>query len=105
MKDRQHDPDAELLEELGLTAEELKAMVDRYEKIQRQAEKTGEQGELDETLRSLGLRPSSRRRSRRVQSAKETAGGLNEAGAESSLPDKFRQQFNAFKKGASRSRD
>jgi hypothetical protein len=105
LKDRQHDPDAELLEELGLTAEELKAMVDRYEKIQRQAEKTGEQVELDETLRSLGLRPSSRRRSRRVQSPQETGGGLNEAGAESSLPDKFRQQFNAFKKGASRSRD
>ena len=48
---------------------------------------------------------SRRRRSRRVQSPQETGGGLNEAGAESSLPDKFRQQFNAFKKGASRSRD
>jgi collagen type III alpha len=105
LKDRQHNPDAELLEELGLTAEELKAMVDRYEKIQRQAEQSGEQVELDETLRSLGLRPSSRRRARRVQSPKETGGGLNEEGAESGLPDKFRQQFNAFKKGASRSRD
>ena len=107
LKDQQDDPNPDLLDELGVTAEELRAMVKRYEKLQMQAKQDGgeSQVELDETLRSLGLRPVSRRRARRMQSPKETAGGLNEEAAESDLPTQFRKQFNAFKKGTSRSRD
>ena len=106
LKDQQKNPDPDLLKDLGITAEELRAMVRRYEKLQQQSQQNGEnRGELDETLRSLGLRPANHRRARRQQLPKESAGGLNEQAAESGLPDKFRQQFNAFKKGTARSRD
>jgi hypothetical protein len=106
LKDQQENPDPDLLKDLGITAEELRAMVSRYEKLQQQSQQnTKNQSELDETLRSLGLRPASHRRARRPQLSKESAGGLNEQAAESGLPEKFRQQFNAFKKGTARSRD
>ena len=55
-------PDPELLKRLGWTRKDLENFVKRWEQMRKQAQTPGEQGtaaqqELDETLRSLGLRP------------------------------------------------
>ena len=42
LKDQQDTPDPDLLKDLGITAEELRAMVSRYEKLQQQSQQNGE---------------------------------------------------------------
>ena len=59
--------------------------------------------ELDESLRSLGLRPS--RDTRRSGGAKNDSQKFGDSGGSNGPPAKFRDRFNAFIKGTARKAD
>ena len=58
--------------------------------------------ELDESLRSLGLRPS-RDRVRQGTTQSDGATGLRDSGTRTAPPAAYQELFDAFKKGAARS--
>jgi collagen type III alpha len=103
LKDQEHDPDPELLDKLGWSKEDLAEFLRSWEALQKSAKTTPEgQRELDEALRSLGLRdPANRKRAGGTTSDDQR--GLLDSGSRSSPPPKYRDQFDAFRKGASRS--
>jgi len=100
LKDQQHDPDPELLKESGLSAEQLREMVSRYERLKRNAETSAEgQRDLEEALRSLGLNPRSGRSARQYRRPERLIEGVSNAGTRSQPPAGLLDKFNAFKKG------
>jgi hypothetical protein len=102
LKDQQDKPSDELLDELGWTAEDLKAFLQRWQSLKRSAaEDTDARRELDDSLRGLGLRPQTDSR-RAGGSRSDDVRGLRESGIKSSPPPSYQEQFNAFKKGAAR---
>lgn len=103
LKDDQAKADDELLKKLGWTQEELQAFLRRWETMKKTAREGGreEQAELDDALRSLGLRPSGQSR-RRGSSQNDQQRGLRDAGSRSRPPVEFLDKFNAYKKGAAR---
>lgn len=103
LKDQEHNPDPELLDKLGWSREDLAEFLRRWESLQQSAEKTPEgQRELDEALRSLGLRdPANRKRAGGATS--DAQRDLRDSGGRSSPPAKYRDLFDAFRKGAARS--
>jgi len=103
LKDQQQDPDQELLDKLGWTKEQMQEFIARWDALKRAAveEERGSR-ELDETLRSLGLRPR-RDVTRHVDSRDDELRGLQDAGTHSSPPPGYAEQFNAYKKGTARS--
>lgn len=104
LKDLESRPNPELLKELGWTPDELKQFIDRWQSLKRGAADEAGRRELDESLRSLGLRsPESKLRQRRVRSDQQR--GLSESGDVSQPPAAYRELFDAFKKGAARVRD
>jgi hypothetical protein len=102
LKDEAHRPDPELLKRLGWTPEDLAAFLRRWEALARAAEEDpGNRRELDEALRSLGLRdPALRKRSGGNVSDQQR--DLRDAGNRSSPPPAYRELFDAFRKGAAR---
>jgi len=102
LKDQQHNPDQELLDKLGWTEEQMQNFITRWESMKRAAaeDEVGKR-ELDEALRSLGLR-SGRGTTRRVNSVDDASRGLRDAGGQSGPPPSIREQFNAYKKGTAR---
>ena len=104
LKDQKDEPDSELLDKLGWTQEELNAFLKRWQQLKRAAaeDKAGER-ELDESLRSLGLRPS-RDRSRTGGTKTDDVRGLRDSGSQSAPPRGYQKLFDAFKKGAARSK-
>jgi hypothetical protein len=102
LKDQQQDPDQELLDKLGWTKEEMQEFIARWDALKRAAtEEARGSRELDEALRSLGLRPR-RGTTRHVESRDDEVRGLRDAGAHSSPPPGYAEQFNAYKKGTAR---
>jgi hypothetical protein len=103
LQDDQQEPDDELLKKLGWTQEELQAFLRRWETMKKAAREGGrqEQAELDDALRSLGLRPSGQSR-RRGSSQNDQQRGMRDAGSRSRPPVEFLDKFNAYKKGAAR---
>jgi hypothetical protein len=64
LEDEMGKDKSELLDKLGWTKEDAKKFVDRWEQLRRNAREPGEKGkeakkELDDALKSLGLRPRS----------------------------------------------
>jgi hypothetical protein len=105
LKDQQDRPDPGLLKELGWTAEELRAFVQRWESLKREAkESPAKQAELDEALQSLGLRPA-RDKKRTAGSRSDATSGNRDAGNRSNPPSSYQDQIQAFRKGISRVRD
>jgi len=102
LKDEAHRPDPELLKRLGWTPEDLAEFVRRWEALSRAAEEApAGKRELDEALRSLGLRdPALRKRS--GGNASDQQRDLRDAGNRSSPPPAYRELFDAFRKGAAR---
>lgn len=98
LKDQEHNPDPELLKRLGWSKEELQEFVRRWEAMQTGIDKPEEKRELDETLRSLGLRPP---RQNKRAGGKETDNlrDLRDTGGRTQPPSKYREQFEAFRKG------
>ncbi len=103
LKDQEHDPDPELLDKLGWTKEDLAEFLNRWEALQKAAKQNPDgKRELDEALRSLGLRdPASRKRAGGATSDNQR--DLLDSGSRSSPPPKYRDLFDAFRKGAARS--
>ncbi|MEX0820378.1 MAG: hypothetical protein WD070_12330 [Pirellulaceae bacterium] len=103
LKDQQDNPDRELLDELGWTESELTAFLERWQQLkQSAAEDDTNKRELDESLRSLGMRPT-RDRIRQGQEQSDGATGLRDAGSRTAPPAAYQELFDAFKKGAARS--
>jgi hypothetical protein len=103
LKDEEHNPDPELLDKLGWTREDLAEFLRRWESLEKTAnENPNGKRELDEALKSLGLRdPASRRRA--GGKASDNQRGMRDAGNRSVAPPKYRELFDAFRKGAARS--
>ena len=103
LKDEEHKPDPELLEKLGWTREDLAEFLRRWEALEKSAHETpGGQRELDEAIKSLGLRdPANRRRAGGKLSDDQR--NLRDAGNRTAAPPKYREMFDAFRKGAARS--
>lgn len=102
LKDQQAKPKDELLDKLGWTPEELRAFVERWQKMKQAARDGGsEERRLNDTLRGLGLRPPTNRL-RSGSSADRGEGGLRESGALSPPPASYRDQFDAFRRSRSR---
>ncbi len=103
LKNQQQDPDPELLKSLGWTKEEMQQFIARWEELKRSAHEEGPQAQadLDDALRSLGLR-ATRLDVRRGSAENDQQRGQSESGIESHPPTEFREQFNAYKKGAVR---
>lgn len=98
LKDKQHDPDQKLLDDLGITAEQMREMIARYEKLKKDKTPQGKQT-LDESLRALGLRSSKNQTPRTVNVQLENVTGVRNNGVVSGLPADLRQKFRSFRKG------
>lgn len=103
LKDQQDNPDRELLDELGWTEADLTAFLKRWQQLKQSAtEGNTNKRELDESLRSLGLRPV-RDRTRQGTTQSDGATGLRDSGPRTAPPASYQELFDAFKKGAARS--
>ena len=102
LEDQKENPDPELLKKLDWSKEELNAFLNRWKKL-KQASRQNAQGEreLNESLRSLGLRPPGSRTSSR-NSQTDNVRGLRDTGTRHRPPPAVLERFNAYKKGISR---
>ena len=106
LKDQQDNPDKELLEELNLSADDLREMIRRYDELMKKAAESDEaQHELEETLRSLGLKPRKIYRVDGADSPKVRLSNTANQGDLRGLPPKLLQQYKAFKTGTAISKD
>ena len=103
LKDEQHNPDPELLDKLGWTKDDLAEFLRRWESLEKSAVETPTgKTEMNEALKSLGLRdPANRRRAGGKSSDNQR--DLRDGGNRSAAPAKYREMFDAFRKGAARS--
>jgi hypothetical protein len=106
LRDQKNQPDARLLEKLGWTPEDLQRFLARWEAMKKAAAQEGSAGEearqtLNETLESLGLRPTNSR-TRRGDTASDAQRGLRDAGHRTAPPREYQKQFEAYLKGAGR---
>ena len=93
-----------MLDDLGWTKDDLAQFLSRWEAAKKEAASSKKaKGELDEALRSLGLRPQNDKL-RRGDVKSDNVRGLNDVGPQSAPPSKYLDQFRAFKKGAARAK-
>lgn len=104
LKDQTDNPDRKLLDDLGWTRDDLQKFVQRWETLKQNAAEQGTDAnrQLNDSLRSLGLRPK-QTTSRAVNARDETRRVLRETGFRSDAPGKYSDLFNAYKKGTARS--
>jgi hypothetical protein len=94
-----------LLKDLGWSRDDLQKFVSRWEQMRRDSKATGAKGEtarreLDDTLKSLGLRP--RATSLKENSARDDAvRGMRET-RRSSPPPEYAEQVKAYTHGTAR---
>ncbi|MEX0677165.1 MAG: hypothetical protein WD063_08830 [Pirellulales bacterium] len=102
---KKEQPDHQLLDRLGWSRKDLENFVKRWDAMRKDAEAPGDQGaglrrELDETLRSLGLRPrattlkSNQRRDDRSQGYQESP--------HTTPPPEYTESFKAYTQGTAR---
>jgi len=103
LKDAEHNPDPELLDKLGWSKEDLAEFLRRWDALEKSAAQSPQgKRELDEALKSLGLRdPNNRRRAGGKVSDNQR--DVRDAGNRTSPPQRYRDLFDAFRKGAARS--
>ena len=103
LKEEEHNPDPDLLDKLGWTRDDLAEFLRRWDALQKSAAQSPDgKRELDEAFKSLGLRdPANRRRAGGSVSDKQQ--GLRDAGNRTTAPPRYRELFDAFRKGAARS--
>jgi len=97
--------DKDLLMELGWSEEDLKKFVDRWQQRKAAAEQGNESGdaakrELDDALRSLGLRPGELQQNA-VQ--KDTMRDVHE-GYHGPVPAEYKDRLRAYNQGVSRAK-
>jgi hypothetical protein len=97
LRDQEHNPDPELAKRNGLSPQELQEFARRWSQLKKDAESDPAKArELDEALRSLGLRdPKNRRRS---ESSTDKQRDMRDAGGRTQAPSKYREQFDQFRK-------
>ncbi|MCH1495143.1 MAG: hypothetical protein L7U72_07940 [Rubripirellula sp.] len=96
-------PNQDLLKRLQWSEEELKAFVERWRRIRELPTTKGKQGrdELEDTLRSLGLRdPKSITIDQ--QESSDNLRAINDSGNIQQVPAAYRDAFNAFRREMSR---
>ena len=100
LRQQADNPDAELLRQLGWTADDLRQFVAKWQALKQAAQENdpNAQRELNESLRSLGLRPTADRR-RAAQAAADAQRDNRDAGARSNPPTRYLDRFNAFRRG------
>lgn len=103
LKDQKESPDQELLDKLGWTQDDLRKFLDRWQQLKDAADRQdpAARRELDESLKSLGLR-AGKPKSRAAQTGADQVRGNRDDGQRSSPPSKYAEQFKAFRKGTSR---
>jgi len=105
LKDEEHNPDPELLDKLGWKREDLAEFLRRWDALQKSAQENQDgKRELDEALKSLGLRDPALRK-RTGGQARDNQRDLRDAGNRTAPPSRYRDLFDAFRKGAARSRE
>lgn len=104
---RKGEPDQKLLQKLGnnWSKEDLQRLVERWEKMERDAQLPGPEGaagkrKLDDALQSLGIRPDVTRRAA-TRRADDAARGLRES-SRLTPPPEYAEQFRAFQQGTAR---
>ncbi len=103
LKEEEHNPDPDLLDKLGWTKDDLAEFLRRWDALQKSAQQSPEgQRELDEALRSLGLRDPANRRRSAGGTVGDSQRDLRDGGNRSAPPAAFREFFDAFRKGAAR---
>ena len=104
LKDQQSKPDPELLEKLGWTEEDLRAFVRRWEAMKQSAvEDQAARRDLNESLRSLGLRPT-RQTVRSVDAPADVRREARNVGSHSNPPPGYSELFDAYRKGTARAK-
>ena len=100
LKDQEHNPDPELLDRLGWSKEELQEFLRRWEAMQKAAaEDPAASHELDESLKSLGLKPAINRK-RGGGDKSDNTRDLRDSGTRTTAPKSYRDQFDNFRKGS-----
>ncbi|MCA9229772.1 MAG: hypothetical protein KDA57_03915 [Planctomycetales bacterium] len=99
---KKQETDEKLLEKLGWTPDELRQFVDRWKNLKQQAEGAGSEAgnarrQLDDALRSLGLR-SDRRTGFQSQTAKDKLRELQDS-YRVKTPLEYQQHLRAYVKG------
>ena len=98
LRDHQDNPSDELLDDLGITADQLREMVARYESLKQDTSASGQET-LSDTLKSLGLRPSPKTSVRQVEGNRKDVQGVTGSGVLSGLPADLQQRFKSFRTG------
>ncbi len=98
LRDHQDNPSDQLLEDLGITAEQLREMVSRYEQLKQDSSQPGKRS-LDDTLKSLGLRPPTNLQPRQAKANQADVKGVSGGGALLGLPAHLQQRFKSFRTG------
>jgi len=96
-------PDKKLLEKLDMSEDELRNFVDRWQKMKSAAAEDPAAGkaEFDDSLRSLGLRPSTGKASK-AAAKNDAVRGMRDNGSRTAPPAGFLKKFKAFQKGVAR---
>jgi len=102
LKEQEHDPDPELLDRMEMTREQMQDFVRRWDRLKSEAERDPNAArELNDALRSLGLKDPKQRK-RAGGNASDDQRGLRDSGTRVPPPSRYRDQFDAFRKGAAR---
>ena len=108
---RDQKDNRELLDKLGWTKEEAESFLKRWNEMSKQAKQpnaTGKRGkrELDEALKSLGLRDQNQPSVRRnVSRQKDRNPQAADSGRRSQPPASYREQFRAYLKSIQNSKE
>jgi len=101
LADQESNPDPKLLKKLNWDAKDVAEFVRRWKKLKKNAVTPSGKHELQQALRSLGLKPQGTRINQR-NTRKGRIDNLNDAGTRFAPPPGLRRKFNAYKRSVSR---
>ena len=101
LADQESNPDPKLLKKLNWDAKDVAEFVRRWKKLKNNAATPSGKHELQQALRSLGLKPQGTRVSQQAI-RKGRINNLNDAGTRFAPPPGLRKKFNAYKRSVSR---
>ena len=97
-------PDQDLLDELNWSEEDLKRFAERWQKVrQMESAAPGEKRELEDALKSLGMRDRSGRTTE-IRESGDALRNIRDSGNRKPPPAAYRDAFDAFRRAMGRSR-
>ncbi|MEZ6087136.1 MAG: hypothetical protein R3C05_03705 [Pirellulaceae bacterium] len=105
LRKNQDNPDAELLDDLNWTEQDLQEFVNRWQRA-KELGRTGDAEERQdylEQLKSLGMRPPTADKARQTNDRNDSLGGVRQSGQRTAPPAVYRDAFEAFRKSLSTS--